>query len=125
VPARASFATGRHVHDVRCWDNAIAYDGTPASWGHRLMDAGHHVASIGKLHYTRADAHRDMDGLRDHDATRLCQAFEARGDVDAIPVDRAIGLLDDITQVHPDANTHSTINGNIRMTGFERRLDGQ
>ena len=59
VPARASFATGRHVHDVRCWDNAIAYDGTPASWGHRLMEAGHHVASIGKLHYTRADARRN------------------------------------------------------------------
>ena len=53
VPARASLATGRYVHDVRCWDNAIAYDGTPASWGHRLMDQGHHVASIGKLHYTR------------------------------------------------------------------------
>lgn len=59
VPARASFATGRHVHDVACWDNAIAYDGTPASWGHRLMAQGHHVASIGKLHYTRNDAHRN------------------------------------------------------------------
>ena len=51
VPARASFATGRYVHDVRCWDNAIAYEGKPASWGHRLMEQGHHVASIGKLHY--------------------------------------------------------------------------
>ena len=51
VPARASFATGRYVHEVRCWDNAIAYDGQVASWGHRLMEQGHHVASIGKLHY--------------------------------------------------------------------------
>lgn len=51
VPARASFATGRYVHDVRCWDNAIAYTGQPAAWGHRLMEQGHHVASIGKLHY--------------------------------------------------------------------------
>jgi choline-sulfatase len=51
VPARASFATGRYVHEVRCWDNAIAYEGRPASWGHRLMEQGHHVASIGKLHY--------------------------------------------------------------------------
>jgi len=51
VPARASFATGRYVHEARCWDNAIAYSGQPASWGRRLMGQGHHVASIGKLHY--------------------------------------------------------------------------
>jgi len=59
VPARASFATGRHVHDHRCWDNAIAYTGTPASWGHRLMAQGHHVTSIGKLHYAGGDAKRN------------------------------------------------------------------
>ena len=51
VPARASFATGRYVHEHRCWDNAIAYDGKIPSWGHRLMAQGHHVVSIGKLHY--------------------------------------------------------------------------
>ena len=51
VPARASFATGRYVHDHRCWDNAIAYDGRQRSWGHRLQEAGNPVVSIGKLHY--------------------------------------------------------------------------
>jgi choline-sulfatase len=51
VPARASFATGRYVHDHGCWDNAIAYDGRMPSWGHRLMAQGHRVSSIGKLHY--------------------------------------------------------------------------
>ena len=51
VPARASFATGRYVHQTRCWDNAIAYQGKPASWGHRLMEQGHRAVSIGKLHY--------------------------------------------------------------------------
>jgi choline-sulfatase len=55
VPARASFATGRYVHETRCWDNAIAYEGKPAAWGHRLMEQGHHVASIGKLHYHASD----------------------------------------------------------------------
>jgi len=54
VPARASFATGRHVHATRCWDNAIAYEGRPDSWGHRLTAAGHHVAAVGKLHYRRS-----------------------------------------------------------------------
>ena len=55
VPARASFATGRYVHEHRCWDNAIAYDGKLPSWGHRLMAQGHHVVSIGKLHYASGD----------------------------------------------------------------------
>ncbi len=55
VPARASFATGRYVHEHRCWDNAIAYDGRLPSWGHRLMAQGHHVVSIGKLHYASGD----------------------------------------------------------------------
>ena len=39
VPGRASLATGRHVHEHRCWDNAIAYEGAPPSWGHRTMAA--------------------------------------------------------------------------------------
>ncbi|BDR09305.1 sulfatase-like hydrolase/transferase [Comamonas thiooxydans] len=55
VPARAAFATGRYVHDNRCWDNAIAYDGSMPSWAHVLRDSGHLVTSIGKLHYTGED----------------------------------------------------------------------
>ena len=51
VPARASFATGRYVHDTGYWDNAIAYDGRVAGWGHELQQAGIRVESIGKLHY--------------------------------------------------------------------------
>ena len=51
VPTRASLATGRHVHQIGYWDNAIAYDGRVPSWGHRLQAAGINVESIGKLHY--------------------------------------------------------------------------
>ena len=51
VPSRASFATGRYVHQLRLWDNAMAYDGSVRGWGHALQDAGHRVDSIGKLHY--------------------------------------------------------------------------
>ncbi len=51
VPARASFATGRYVHDHRCWDNSIAYSGSFPSWGHCLQQTGNPVVSIGKLHY--------------------------------------------------------------------------
>jgi choline-sulfatase len=55
VPSRASFQTGRYVHDIRFWDNAIAYDGSVPSWAHRLRAAGHRAESIGKLHYRSAE----------------------------------------------------------------------
>jgi choline-sulfatase len=51
VPSRACFATGRYIHQIRFWDNAIPYDGSVPSWGHRLIANGHRSVSIGKLHY--------------------------------------------------------------------------
>ena len=54
VPARASLATGRYVHQVRYWDNGIAYDGRIPSWGHRVREQGFRVDSIGKLHFESA-----------------------------------------------------------------------
>ena len=112
VPARASLATGRYVNDVRCWDNAIAYDGTPPSWGHRLMDQGHRAVSIGKLHYTRNDARKNgfdeeilplhiVDGLGDllglirdelpvRTGSRKLGPEAARGESEYTAYDRAI-----------------------------------
>jgi choline-sulfatase len=55
VPARASLATGRYPHQIRFWDNGIAYDGSVKSWHHRLREAGHEATSIGKLHFRSAD----------------------------------------------------------------------
>ena len=55
VPARASFATGRYVHDIGYWDNGTPYDGRPRSWGHRLTESGHNVTTIGKLHYRSSE----------------------------------------------------------------------
>ncbi len=60
VPARASFATGKYAHQIRHWDNADPYFGDVPSWGHRLIEQGHHVTSIGKLHY-RSEA--DSNGF--------------------------------------------------------------
>lgn len=51
VPARASFATGRFVHQIGYWDNAMGYDGRVKGWGHALQAQGYQVDSIGKLHY--------------------------------------------------------------------------
>ncbi|MEE2761534.1 MAG: sulfatase-like hydrolase/transferase [Pseudomonadota bacterium] len=55
IPARAAFATGRYTHETRYWDNALPYDGKIRGWGHRLLDEGIRVESIGKLHYRNAD----------------------------------------------------------------------
>ena len=51
VSARSSLATGRWVHDTGAWSSAEPYDGSIEGWGHRLLEAGHRVVSIGKLHY--------------------------------------------------------------------------
>jgi choline-sulfatase len=51
VPARASFMTGRYVHQMGYWDNAMAYDGAIPGWGHRLRQHRIPVESIGKLHF--------------------------------------------------------------------------
>lgn len=61
VPARASWATGRYVHQIRCWDNAMGYAGNPPGWGHALQAAGTRVESIGKLHYRDAESPTGFD----------------------------------------------------------------
>ena len=54
VPARAAFATGKYVHQIRHWDNAMPYSGSVPGWGHALQAKGVPVESIGKLHYRDA-----------------------------------------------------------------------
>ncbi len=54
-PARASIATGRYPHQTGFWDNAIVYDGSVASWMHRLREQGHAVVAVGKLHFRSSE----------------------------------------------------------------------
>jgi choline-sulfatase len=51
IPARASFAVGKYIHQIGYWDNADPYDGQMPSWHHKLRARGHRVDSIGKLHF--------------------------------------------------------------------------
>ncbi len=60
VPSRASLATGRPAHEVSSWGNGHPYNGDTPGWAHRLVDAGHKVTSIGKLHYRDS---RDSNGF--------------------------------------------------------------
>jgi choline-sulfatase len=62
VPARASLATGRYVHELGNWDNANAFTGSVRSWHQRLRESGHRVTSIGKLHFRST---RDDNGFSD------------------------------------------------------------
>lgn len=55
IPARASFALGKYIHQVGYWDNADPYEGSIPSWHHKLRDKGHRVDSIGKLHFRSTD----------------------------------------------------------------------
>lgn len=55
VPARAAFATGKYVHQIGTWDNAMPFTGAVPSWHSLLRDRGHRVVSIGKLHFRSAD----------------------------------------------------------------------
>ena len=51
VPTRAALACGDYVHRTGFWDSATPYDGSAATWMHRVRDAGHEMVSIGKLHF--------------------------------------------------------------------------
>ena len=75
VPSRASFATGRYVHEIGYWDNAAPYDGSPPSWGHHLTDHGIDHTTIGKLHFEP-----DVDdGFDDQVLTSHMEALDTFG----------------------------------------------
>ena len=51
VSARASLATGTHVHENQCWSSSQPFHGQHDSWMRRLRDHDHATVSVGKLHY--------------------------------------------------------------------------
>ena len=81
VPARASLATGRWVHQLGTWSSAEPYEGQAPSWGERLRADGHRVTSIGKLHFR--DSH-ERNGFSEElipmhivNGTGFCEGFDA------------------------------------------------
>lgn len=127
VPSRASFATGRYAFTIGAWDNATPYTGAQApSWGHRLTEQGHHVTTVGKLHYRSAadpngfpderlpmhvlDGIGDLYGLLRGEmpvrAQSRQQVYEARaGDSEYIRYDRAVAA-ESARWLREEANTH-------------------
>lgn len=115
VPARASFATGRHVHQIRFWDNAIAYDGSVPSWGHRLMAQGHRVTSIGKLHYLRTDPARN--GF--HEEIETMHIAQGLGDLAGLIRDELI-VRKGALKLGPEAGP-----GNSSYQRYDRTIAGE
>ena len=111
VPSRASFATGRYVHELGTWDNAIAYDGSVPGWGHALQKSGHRVDSIGKLHYRNAE---DPTGF-DHQYHPMHiygghgMVWGALRDGKADFTERAHGMLDPIGSGTSKYNTYDDL----------------
>ena len=90
VPARASLATGRYVHEIGNWDNAHPYTGKSKGWGHRLQDEGHNVTAIGKLHYR---SNEDSNGFTEEINT--LHVVDGKGDL--------LGLIRDENMVERNA----------------------
>jgi len=51
APCRASFVTGRYVHEIGAWDNAASYGGDPPTWGPHFESRGIDVTTIGGLDF--------------------------------------------------------------------------
>jgi choline-sulfatase len=91
VPARASLATGRWVHELGNFDSAQPYRGHVRSWAHASTAAGYETASVGKLHYGAA--------AEDHGfGTELVPMYVANG------VGWVQGLLRNPAQDYPEAS---------------------
>jgi choline-sulfatase len=113
VPARAALHTGTYVAENGCWDNAHPYDGSRRSWAHRLRDAGHHVSSIGKLHF-RATA--DDNGFTDERIP--LHVVDGEGDLLGLvrrPVPAARGGMPALAgQAGPGQSTYARYDRDIR-----------
>ena len=55
VPSRASFMSGRYVHEVEVWDNANTLRTDQITWAHRLNSLGYDTALCGKMHFVGPD----------------------------------------------------------------------
>jgi choline-sulfatase len=112
VPARASLATGLHVHETKCWSSAEPYHGQHQSWMHRLRDAGHPVVSIGKLHFRKAG---DDHGF-DEEIEPMYLANDGQGWVQGLMRD-PMPAYDDTKELPQDIGP-----GETAYTEYDRRI---
>ncbi len=121
VPARASLATGRYVHQIGCWDNAFPYRGEPKSWHHVARANCVDVVSIGKLHYRGGDDYGFSEELLP------LHVVDGRGDLKALFRKSQLakkGTADLAASAGRGASTYSSYDARIAAMGedwLERR----
>ena len=72
-----------------------------------------------------APAHGAVREVGNHDAARLGEGFKARGNVDAVAIDGAVGILHDIAEMHAYAERHALVFGHRPVGGGDIVLDRQ
>ena len=81
---------------------------------HRIGDVLHLLFA---LVFEAAPASRPLTVLRTgfghRHAARVGQALQARGDVDAVAIHAAVGLLDHVAEMHADAKAHAAVVGDV------------
>lgn len=68
VPSRMSFLSGRYVHEIGVWDNAVALDENVVTWAHLCRGAGYDAVLAGKQHFVGSD---QLHGFREQLAVDL------------------------------------------------------
>lgn len=114
VPSRASFVTGRHVHDIHCWDNASPFEECHETFGHRLEQQGVPVTTFGKMHF--------VEPFEDHGFRRTFEAAAQEiGDVCAgfrNPMCRRRNARERLERAGP-----KDISGNVDEQVYERSVE--
>ena len=82
VPTRGAMFTGRYVHEVGTWDNALAWTGAPSGWSHHFRDSGVGLTTVGKLDF-KPDVDHGIEGVwtstRCSASRRSCRATPSGG----------------------------------------------
>jgi len=115
IPARASFATGKYIHQMGFWDNADPYNGSVPSWHHHLRNRGHQVVSIGKLHFRTTD---DDNGFSEEIIPM--HVIEGKGDL--------MGLVrEDVLEIRGAASKMAKMAGPLESmyTRYDRDITAQ
>ncbi len=55
VPSRMSFMTGRYVHQIGAYDNAVPLPSDTVTWAHLLRSVGYDTVLAGKQHFVGCD----------------------------------------------------------------------
>lgn len=114
VPSRASFVTGRHVHQIHCWDNGSPFDDSWPTFGHRLEEQGVPVTTFGKIDSVRP--------CGDHGFERTFEpGMREIGDICGLfrdPLCRRAGARERLDRAGP-----RDISGNVDEQVYERSID--